>query len=349
MRSQSGSSQKIKNFASVSVTDLYAMPPLPDGKTITRKKSGFMRLFNGRDKGASSPPPVPSISVDALSSPTPSAAPHRNPKQSLHRVPVPSITPSLMVESDSGSLGRTSDELISHSPQTAPVRERQLSSRRNVPGLSIVTNNAHSSGSSMKSPLNEQTPLTAASASTFVSEMSNANPNFVAPLSFRPVSTMFGPEFSSISTPEHELFRPGLDSDGGTPTTASVISPRSPPAGYKFEPRNIDEKIVQPVEDQSSVIQALQEQILTARRAWQQQIWELEGQVRDLKAEVDVLRLAEKDAPFCLSCGRGAVGKPGQEEHNRAEGLVKAGIKVGGVVNRPRARTGVGSRFGSAT
>ncbi|KAI0694874.1 hypothetical protein BC835DRAFT_1415167 [Cytidiella melzeri] len=342
MRSQSGSSQKIKSFTSASVIDLNHMPPLPDGKTVVRKKSGFMRLFNAKDKMPSSPPPIPSISFDALASPTISTVPSRTRKQSHHRVPVPSITPSILAESETGHSGGHSDEDMTTVFQP---HERQLSARRNVPGLSIVTG-SQSSGRSLRSPLESQTPST---AQTFASEMSSTHPDFVAPLSIRPVSTMFGPELAGISSPEPEDRRPALDSDSGTPTTASVISPRSPPAGFKIERSISDEKVVQAPEDQSSVIQALQEQILAARRAWQQQIWELEGQVRDLKAEVDELHAVEHNSDYCASCGRGTVGKPGHEELVRLEELRKAGVKVGGVVNRPRARTGVGSRFGSAT
>lgn len=97
-------------------------------------------------------------------------------------------------------------------------------------------------------------------------------------------------------------------------------------------------------EDQSSVIRALQEQLITARKAWQRQLWELEGQVNDLKAEVEELRLKDGGQEYCPACGRG-----GTLSGVRPEELKKAGVKVGGVVNRPRAKTGVGSRFASGT
>ena len=106
----------------------------------------------------------------------------------------------------------------------------------------------------------------------------------------------------------------------------------------------VDAKSV-PVEDQSSVIRTLQEQIVAARKAWQQQLWELEGQVRDLKAELEDLRVADDGKNYCATCGRGSAAASGP----RIEDLRKAGVKVGGVVNRPRARTGVGSRFASGT
>ena len=88
---------------------------------------------------------------------------------------------------------------------------------------------------------------------------------------------------------------------------------------------------------------------MVARRAWQRQIWELEGQVRDLKAEVEEFRNAENLKDYCPACGRGNVGRPLADAEVGMEDLKKAGVKVGGVVNRPRARTGVGSRFASGT
>jgi len=88
---------------------------------------------------------------------------------------------------------------------------------------------------------------------------------------------------------------------------------------------------------------------MVARRAWQRQIWELEGQVRDLKAEVEEFRTAEHSKEYCAACGRGSAGRSPDEPEIDMEDLQKAGVKVGGVVNRPRARTGVGSRFASGT
>ena len=108
----------------------------------------------------------------------------------------------------------------------------------------------------------------------------------------------------------------------------------------------VDAKSI-PVEDQSSVIRTLQEQIVTARKTWQHQLWELEGQVRDLKAELDELRASDGGQEYCATCGRGTPAASGAGL--RLEDLKKAGVKVGGVVNRPRARTGVGSRFASGT
>jgi hypothetical protein len=95
-------------------------------------------------------------------------------------------------------------------------------------------------------------------------------------------------------------------------------------------------------EDNPTVVQALQDQIVTAKKAWQRQVWELECQVRELKAELEDLR-ATDDQAHCEKCGR---GKPTGTTATQAEEPSTA--KKSGVVNRPRARTGAGAaRFGS--
>lgn len=173
-------------------------------------------------------------------------------------------------------------------------------------------------------------------------------------LSLRPVSTLFSSNFvSRADDGGSDGGRPSLESDSGTPNTnTTAISPRSPEFVLRSEPYVRVDKGESPSaathEDQGSVIQALQDQILTARRAWQRQVWELEGQVRDLKAEVDDLRAGESAQDYCSSCGRGSIGRPTEEGTANIDDLRRAGVKVGGVVNRPRARTGVGTRFASA-
>lgn len=98
-----------------------------------------------------------------------------------------------------------------------------------------------------------------------------------------------------------------------------------------------DKATIVGTDDQASVIQALQGQIVSARKAWQQHIWELEGQVRDLKAEVEDLRMAD----YCASCGRGCKH---EEKHHSSN---SSDARKGSVVDRPRARTGDAARFGN--
>ncbi|THG99897.1 hypothetical protein EW026_g2530 [Hermanssonia centrifuga] len=94
---------------------------------------------------------------------------------------------------------------------------------------------------------------------------------------------MFSADFNGISTPDSG--HPSLDLDLAVDSVSS-------------DPKRLLSVTSPQQEDQSIVIQALQEQIMTARRAWQQQLWELEGQVRDLKAEVEDLR-SEDTKPYC--------------------------------------------------
>ncbi|KAI0639718.1 hypothetical protein C8Q77DRAFT_1045433 [Trametes polyzona] len=365
-------------------------------RQVVRKKSGFMRLFNGKDRDrvspSSPPPPVPMFSSDAFAAnPLPPLPPpqYSRPRQGSapHRVPVPSLSPSLMGDSGTSSgpasggsgSGSASSSECSPSATALPasaghnLRDQQLSARRKVPDLSIVTSSPSLGSMTAKVPYTAPLSAGANEVSHFLtpttavahSDSSNggtlpcsappSKTDFVG-LSIRPVSTLFSRELKEqLAVDDTSLrARPSLEVDTGTPTTATtVISPLSPdfPSSTKYG-RSSDEKsgpvIAQDDRDQSSVIQALQEQILTARRAWQRQIWELEGQVRDLKAEVEELRAAEGNSEYCAACGRGSVRKPSAEENRNLEELKRAGVKTG-VVNRPRARTGVGSRFASGT
>jgi hypothetical protein len=90
--------------------------------------------------------------------------------------------------------------------------------------------------------------------------------------------------------------------------------------------------------EQSLIIKALQEQIISSKRAWQQQIWELQGQVRDLKAEVEDLRSAEEGRGYCEHCSR---GNP-KRDRETSEGTKKVSV-----VNRSRGRVGSAARFAS--
>ena len=345
-------------------------------RQVARKKSGFMRLFNGKERvsPSSPPPPVPIFNQDAfgaISPPPPSQ--YSRPRQgSAHRVPVPPLSPT-----DGGSPAESPPASSSGSStsNSSGMREH-LSTRRKVPELSIVTTQSTtnlttqvphtaplSSGCSDRAH-HHLTPTTSASRSESRSNggsptsAPSSKTDFVG-LSIRPMSTLFTTELKELADKEDPslAMRPSLDVDTGTPTTATTaISPLSPdfpgvkPLGFG---RLSDEKsghhisIAEDDRDQSSVIQALQEQILSTRRAWQRQIWELEGQVRDLKAEVEELKALESRSEYCAACGRGAVGRPAMTlNSDPPRTLEDASLrKASGVVNRPRARTGVGSRF----
>jgi hypothetical protein len=173
-------------------------------------------------------------------------------------------------------------------------------------------------------------------------------------LKLRPVSTLFSAHFGDhivVSSSRDSDPQPGLDADADTLSSTSpstVISPVTPGMSLGRSSADRDKLPMATIsEDQSALVQALQEQIVSAKKAWQRHIWELEGQVRDLKAEVDGLRAGDGDA-YCEACGRGRPsGAVGGQPHGGA-GAHDHKVFAGGVVNRPRARTGTSARFGSA-
>ncbi|KAJ6604513.1 hypothetical protein DFH09DRAFT_1122941 [Mycena vulgaris] len=311
------------------------------GKTLKHKKSGFMRLFNGargteKDE-KNSPPPVPSLSDGYAAFNAQQQSGTKLAKVSSHRVPAPQVSPS-MVEAPN-----MWDDHSRVSPSSRPI----------PPSLSIKTG--------------PQSRLRAASAAddfqtrTVPSDMSDrdwhqadlpqsAPPNVTEfpALKLRPVSTLFSAHFGDhIVSQDSDSQQPGLDADVDTLSSLSpstVISPITPGlllgrgSGEKMPMATISEDQVQ-----SALVQSLQDQMVTAKKAWQRHIWELEGQVRDLKAEVEGLRAADGEA-YCNACGRGRPASTPQPRN----GAPHDHKTFTGVVNRPRARTGTSARFGSA-
>ena len=317
------------------VTSVGNTPPLP--RTLKPKRSGFMRLFNGKDKDkppSESPPPLPPIAAPSIP---------RTPKISSARVPVPTLSPSLpqsplhfddIIKSDSGDGGSSEDF------------QPRDNIKRHGPPLSIVTRDAPALLSAPPSGIYPKTAHPGSSTSTLLSETSTSlgtGPASAPPstgafpeLSLRPISTVFSAHFADhiVST---ESSPTGAQPD--TASTATAHSPRSPASTQ----RSFDEKLAAYEDDPYVIIQQLQEQIKSTRKAWQHQIWELEGQVRDLRAEIDDMRIKESSGERCLLCGRDGSLERDVREASRPV------VSRPGVVDRPRARTGVGTRFGAAT
>ncbi|KAG6832295.1 hypothetical protein H0H92_003528 [Tricholoma furcatifolium] len=318
------------------------------GKTLKHKKSGFMRLFNGgrgqdrEDK--SSPPPLPSL-MDAYAG---FDASHREPKAMMRRIPVPDISSYLQEGSPSSP----------HSPVDVPVLTKPSpSSKRPIPTLSINT---------QPLSLGNRTPLAAdyqdIQARTAPSldipqqpwlgellpQSAPANVTEFPILKLRPVSTLFSGQFGDIvlsdSNPDS---RPSLETDVDTPGSSTRVFSPITPSSFTL---NTDPKLTpMPTgSDDQVTISALQEQILNTKLAWQRQIWELESQVRDLKAEVDDLRRADTEGIMCESCGRVQRLPPKVQTNLNRPARDTQNIQKLGVVNRPRARTGISSRFGNS-
>lgn len=284
-------------------------------KSLKHKKSGFMKLFNGKEKEAI--PPVPTLS-DAYnsqntSSQTSSTA-SRAPKISLARVPAPSFSMDDASSADASTAKRTPPP-----PPLKIVTSNHSGEARMAPNSHLAIPSA---GPAPKKPRGNQPATAPASTTDFPS------------LSLRPMSTIFSAHFAD------HIVKPGTGSPvEEEPNTPSSISPGTgaSPITPGFPLRNssgsADEvSIPASSEDQSKIIRALQSQIASSRKAWQQHIWELEGQVRDLKAEVEDMRAMDIEKGYCDSCGR---GESDDRSHNHPK-------KVG-VLDRPRARTGDGT------
>lgn len=296
-------------------------------RSLKQKKSGFLRLFNGKDKDkdkSSTPSPPPAPPVATLPIP-------RTPKISSSRVPVPSLSPSLVSQNPLQfdgivkSGGGESDSV--EDPQDQRITERQ------GPALSIFTLDvppcANPPGSQSAGPGVRSTSLIPGINPDLGLSPASAPPSttMFSGLSLRPISTVFSAHFSDHIVSFDSPQTAPTDSSGTTANSSSTLSPVS-------AQRSSDAT----EDDPYLVIQQLQEQMKSTRKAWQHQIWELEGQVRDLRAEIDELRLKELRGERCLLCGR-------TDEPDRCAGEASSRSTASrpGVVDRPRARLGVGS------
>jgi len=321
------------------------------GKLLKHKKSGFMRLFNGKEQKEKekAPPPVPPLSDSYFSNQPPVS---KTLKVTTHRIPVPRLSPSLLEDSSTAYATSPPDNSSSENHDYSTGSHKLAPSpKRPFPPLSI---NTSSPGQGSRAPASatavDHTFQKSWMAPPSISGMDNgrAPPQSAPPdvsdfpaLKLRPVSTMFSAHFRDhIVRQDSPQFDRDLDTlSSMSPTATSPLTP-----GYILRPDgSSDGKTAVTPEDQSSVIQALQDQIISAKRAWQQNIWDLEGQVRDLKAEVEDLRAAGNDKVACEVCARGKQSQL-KESGNQQRGSTD---ERNNVVNRPRARTGISARFGS--
>jgi hypothetical protein len=309
------------------------------GKTLRHKKS-FLKFFSSRQdkEEKAQPPPVPPLSDIHTTSNVPKFE-RKAPRASMHRVPVP----ELALE----TTGRTTPQRQHSSPLDGVRSNPPPSPRRPLPSLSVDTLPQSSSSRQVIPPVKDahtQTkifPSFASNSSSLLQDklIPRTAPAYVSEfpaLKLRPISTMFSSQFG-----DHIIndTRPSLDTDFGTPdSSTNILSPITPNSLARFELSN--------GENSTSVDQTSpQQRITSAKLAWQRQVWELECQVRDLKAELEEFRASSAGGDYCNACGRGdhkdapAGGRPSGDIQ---------GIKSHSVINRPRARTGTSSRFASA-
>ena len=299
-------------------------------KGLKHKKSGFMRLFNGgkaqEKDGRESPPPVPHL-PDTYQATQRTPVPH-------YRVPVPSVTPSLL-----GSIDYPSNDSLDTSESYAKV-DLPTSMRRGAPYLSINTDHhgnvppalgsSPSSGNS-----SERFNLGKATSPTtlgrpYQNEQPRSAPANVTEfpaLKLRPVSALFSTHFANIGIPasrsSDETEPPTPDSPLPSPNVlVTPLTPNSLPRMSNEQP-----VIVAGGDD----LRTLQDQMASTRKAYQKQIQNLEDQVRDLTSQLEMFK-GKGGNEYCSACGRGEREGPSHVS----------------VLHRPRARTGANSRFTNA-
>ncbi|KAF8560243.1 hypothetical protein OG21DRAFT_1502572 [Imleria badia] len=313
------------------------------GRTLKHKKSGFMRLFGGRnsegEKERGPPPPIPPlVDVNAEES---SQIHRKTSKPALPRVPVPKSSFSPTLRESGASNATLASTYSASSGGHGPDGKGTSSRRRQPPSLSIVTKPSdHSlatsvSGNGSPMGLNFMPPPP---LSLTVPQSAPPGHSDFPGLQLRPVSTSFSSHFADMVAGAGE----GRQRDVHTPSSAAssntALSPFTP-----VSTRRSDDASATAVEtpgEEYLTIQGLQDQLVTAKKAWQQQIRELRGQIRDLTSELEGLRAADNQE-YCEACGRGESRKrfasPSDEQQRKKDGMV----------NRPRARTGDTARFAS--
>ncbi|KAL4070831.1 hypothetical protein J3A83DRAFT_4528285 [Scleroderma citrinum] len=314
----------------------------PAGRVLKPKKSGFMRLFSGRGDGDKiPPPPVPALSDIHLVQDLPTKLSLTTSKLSLSTVSVTQTSPPGLVAASSSAtmtsdIGVPSEEnqYLALDPKCPGAPRKRL-----PPPLYISTG---SSSPLSHFPNSESRVLSRTLAAS--SSLSAPNVPQSAPpagsdfqgLKLRPVSALFSAQFGNfVANPNADA---PSDSCVTSPSGTSAVmwSPLTPSSSRPSDGE--PHPTVKAVGEQPLTVEALQEQFMAAKKAWQRQILELEGQVRDLQNEIEDLRAAN-DKEYCEVCQRGNPQK--RPETNESQ-------KKLGVLDRPRAHTGDIARFSSA-
>ena len=287
------------------------------GKTLKHKKSGFMRLFNAgkvpERNEQKIPPPVPSLPDSHSNNRVQSIS--QRAKTSVHRIPVPRLSPSLFESSREQSHDTITSDTWKQSTRRPPGLSITINTQQQPVAGIVSASVVDGHGSQTQPPWTVDQPLQSAPADVSV----------FPPLKLRPVS-LFSAHFGDHIV---DTESPSLEMDFATPRSSSpALTPVSATqASYEQQVK------YSLVDNQASVVRSLQEELAAARKAWQLRIWELEGQVRDLKATVEELKGSD-NRNYCQSCGRTTVAAAPPRSES--------------VVNRPRARTGTSSRFTNA-
>jgi ribosomal protein S4 len=313
------------------------------GRALKHKKSGFLRLFGGRnsegEKERSPPPPIPfladvyaeeSLQIHATGKPSKLVRP---------RASKSSFSPTL--HGSCASNATLASAYSASSGGDGPDGKGPSSRRRQPPSLSIVTK---TSDQSIPTSVAEQISSTSLNFksppphSLTVPQSAPPGHSDFPGLMLRPVSTSFSSHFANmvagaVEEQPHDVHTPSSASSSNT-----ALSPFTPVSMSRS-----NDALATAVEapgEEYLTIKGLQDQLVSAEKAWQQEIWELRGHIKDLTSELEDLRAADNQ-DYCEVCGRGELRK------RHAPPLDEQLPKKVGIVHRPRARTGDTARFAS--
>ncbi|KAF8525051.1 hypothetical protein BU17DRAFT_83967 [Hysterangium stoloniferum] len=305
-----------KHFSSgPSPTDSKNTVPV---KTIKHKRSGFMKLFQSKEKDKEREKyPITDL-------PWSGPEPHRRSTSTpprLHELgtsfsipPVPSLyninanratPPSLSVVVTSPSVSLTHPQPIRHAQPPSPALSTPAPRRFGGPESSSSFDIVRPPASA---PATHETfeGLSLRPVSTIFSAKFPELLSFEDPSPLMPSATIS--DIKSPATPEFSTRSNSVSTSSDYPPTPSSHTPIGPGIGASRD----------------EMIAALQEQLSNTRKKFQRQIWELEGQVKDLKAENEYLR----NSGDCETCGKA-------KRERRAKSPA-----VTSVVDRPRPKVG---------
>ena len=301
------------------------------GKALKHKKSGLMRLFNGRavDKEEKPPtPPMPTLSNEYIT--------HHLVSRATPHTLLPSLPAGPSVDDEPLHHTRLRDQ------KSFPNLRRQVphlyidtepktrGSRGPIPAADDVSSGVRDESCDLfeekKNPLPQSAP---------------ANASDFPKLKLRPVSTAFSAHFT-----EHMISRGSLssaDTELDTPSSASM-SQGFPPGTPSSVARSAF--YTRPFES----IDELQEQNVTEwpeELVYQRERMELECRVKELEKELEGLRKSWKLDGYCGVCGRGQSSIDAAGDYRHLQGTPVGRETFPSIVHRPRARTVTSSRFNS--
>ncbi|KAI6119000.1 hypothetical protein EV401DRAFT_2071896 [Pisolithus croceorrhizus] len=270
-------------------------------RALKHKKSGFLRLFSGRGDGDQpSPPPVPSLHDTYI-------------MQGVHQVPLSKnreLHPLAHVPAAMAGSGKLSSEggtETLHRYQD-PGCESIVPTSRKLPPRSLNIDTGTSShftltpspGSDVRfRPHNDISRSTSSLPLSVPQSAPSTALDFQA-LQLRPVSS-FSTHFAEY-VDNSEADTP-LD-PGATSPTSNFGAMHLPLTPISSRPSNDEpHRSVGVSAENPSVINVLREQMLSTNKAWQQQVQELQQQIRVLEAKVEELRLADNGG-HCEICRR---------------------------------------------